>query len=78
MGEYLPRITEDTMPGELGNCVAGRVAKLFDLHGPNFVVDAACASTLAAFDISIQGLVRTSSTPWSPGASTATWARGCS
>ncbi len=32
-----PDITEDTMPGELGNCIAGRVANLFDLHGPNFV-----------------------------------------
>ena len=45
------------MPGELGNCIAGRVANLFDLHGPNFVVDAACASALAAIDASIAGLV---------------------
>ena len=49
-------ITEDTMPGELGNCIAGRVANVFDLRGPNFVVDAACASALAAFDASIAGL----------------------
>lgn len=58
MGEHLPRITEDTMPGELGNCVAGRVANLFNLRGPNFVVDAACASTLAALGAAIDGLVR--------------------
>ena len=51
-----PAITEDTMPGELGNCIAGRVANLFDLHGPNFIVDAACASAMAAFDASIAGL----------------------
>ena len=38
------------MPGELGNCIAGRVANLFNLHGPNFVVDAACASAMAAMD----------------------------
>ena len=44
------------MPGELGNCIAGRVANLFDLHGPNYVVDAACASAMAAFDASIAGL----------------------
>ena len=43
-----PEITEDTMPGELSNCAAGRVANLFDLHGPNFTVDAACASSLAS------------------------------
>ena len=58
MGEYLPLITEDTMPGELGNCVAGRVASLFNLRGPNFVVDAACASTLAALAASAEGLAR--------------------
>jgi len=58
MDAYLPRITEDTMPGELGNCVAGRVASLFNLRGPNFVVDAACASTLAALAVSADGLAR--------------------
>ncbi len=51
-----PNITEDTMPGELGNIIAGRVANLFDFHGPNFVVDAACASALAAIDAAIEGL----------------------
>jgi acyl transferase domain-containing protein len=58
MDGYLPKITEDTMPGELGNCVAGRVANLFGLRGPNFVVDAACASTLAAFAAAAGGLVQ--------------------
>ena len=57
LGQRYPEITEDTMPGELGNCMAGRVANLFDLHGPNFVVDAACASALAAIDSSVAGLV---------------------
>ena len=56
-GERLPPVTEDTMPGELGNCLAGRVANLFNLRGPNFVVDAACASAMAAMDASIEGLI---------------------
>ncbi len=51
-----PNITEDTMPGELGNIIAGRVANLYDFHGPNFIVDAACASALAAIDAAIEGL----------------------
>ena len=51
-----PNITEDTMPGELGNIIAGRVANLYNLHGPNFVVDAACASALAAIDAAVEGL----------------------
>ena len=44
------------MSGELANITAGRVANLFDFHGPNFVVDAACASAMAAMDAAIEGL----------------------
>ena len=54
----LPPITEDTMPGELSNCLAGRVANLFNLRGPNYIVDAACASAMAAMDASIDGLIQ--------------------
>ncbi|HET8979037.1 MAG TPA: SDR family NAD(P)-dependent oxidoreductase [Solirubrobacteraceae bacterium] len=54
---WLPPITEDTMPGELGNCLAGRVANLFNLRGPNFTVDAACGSALAALEATFEGLV---------------------
>src|SRR5262245_23138385 len=39
---------ESTFPGLLGNVVAGRIANRFDLGGTNCVVDAACASSLAA------------------------------
>ena len=46
--EGSPRIDEDTMPGELANVVAGRVANLLDLQGPNHTTDAACASSMAA------------------------------
>ena len=46
--EGLPKVDEDTMPGELANVVAGRVANLLDLQGPNFATDAACASSMAA------------------------------
>ena len=53
---HFPPTTEDTMPGELGNIVAGRVANLFNFHGPNFITDAACASALAAIDAAIEGL----------------------
>ncbi len=50
-------ITEDTMPGELSNVMAGRIANLFNLRGPNFTTDAACASGLAALDAAARGLV---------------------
>ena len=63
------------MPGELSNCIAGRVANLFNLHGPNFTVDAACASALAAMDAAVEGLRRARVRRGrSPAASTATWA----
>ncbi|MGB5286222.1 MAG: beta-ketoacyl synthase N-terminal-like domain-containing protein, partial [Polyangiales bacterium] len=54
--EHYPNITEDTMPGELANIIAGRVAAVFNFHGPNFTADAACASAMAAFSAAISGL----------------------
>ena len=55
--ERFPRINEDTLPGELGNILAGRVANLFNFRGAGFTVDAACASTLAALDAAFSLLV---------------------
>ncbi len=49
-------ITEDTMPGELANVIAGRVSNLFNLRGMNFTTDAACASGLAALNSAVTGL----------------------
>jgi len=57
IGKLLPEITEDSMPGELANCIAGRIANIFNFHGPNFVTDAACASAMAAFNSAVEGLV---------------------
>ncbi len=51
-----PPINEDTMPGELANIIAGRVAALFNFRGPNFTTDAACASGLAGMTAAVQGL----------------------
>ena len=53
--KFIP-VTEDSMPGELSNVIAGRVANVFDLHGTNFTVDAACATSLAAVDQAVNGL----------------------
>ncbi|HLY16395.1 MAG TPA: SDR family oxidoreductase [Bryobacteraceae bacterium] len=58
MTRLVPDVTEDTMPGELANCIAGRIANIFNFHGPNFVTDAACASAMAAFSAAIEGLVQ--------------------
>lgn len=52
----LPDITEDSLPGELANVISGRVANVFNLTGPNFTVDAACASSMAAVLSSVRAL----------------------
>ena len=49
-------VSEDTMPGELSNILAGRIAALYDFKGPNYTADAACASAMAAISAAIVGL----------------------
>ncbi len=56
MDRTLPPVTEDSMPGELPNIVAGRVANVLNLRGPNFIADAACASTFAAVAAAVEML----------------------
>ncbi len=52
----LPPINEDSMPAELSNVISGRIANAFDLGGPNFTADAACASSMAAIQSAVKGL----------------------
>src|SRR6266568_7609815 len=58
IAKNLPEITEDSMPGELANCLAGRIANTYNFHGPNFTTDAACASAMAALSAAMNGLVQ--------------------
>ena len=57
IGKRYDAISEDTMPGELANCMAGRIANLYNFHGPNYVCDAACASAMAAISSAAEGLL---------------------
>ncbi|MCA9568813.1 MAG: acyltransferase domain-containing protein, partial [Myxococcales bacterium] len=56
IGDHLPTWTEQSFPGLLGNVVTGRISNRFDLGGTNAVVDAACASSLAAMQYAISDL----------------------
>ncbi|HEU4361002.1 MAG TPA: SDR family NAD(P)-dependent oxidoreductase [Mycobacterium sp.] len=47
---------ENTFPGLLANVIAGRIANRFDLGGTNCVIDAACASSLAALEVGLHEL----------------------
>ena len=44
---------ENSFPGLLGNVVAGRICNRLDLNGTNCVVDAACASSMSAINLSL-------------------------
>ena len=50
-------LNEDSMPGELSNVIAGRIANVFNLRGKNMTTDAACASSLAALNVAVKGLL---------------------
>ena len=52
----LPPFEAATIPGQLTNATAGRVADRLDLSGASFVVDAASASSLVALDLGSRAL----------------------
>jgi len=54
---------ENSFPGLLGNVVAGRISNRLDLGGTNCVVDAACASSLAAVHLAMLELSQDAATP---------------
>lgn len=54
--DQLAEWTEDSFPGFLLNVVAGRIAREFDFNGTNFVVDAACAASMAAVQTAVDQL----------------------
>jgi acyl transferase domain-containing protein len=53
----LPPFEAATIPGQLTNATAGRLAHRFDLSGASFVVDAASASSLVAVDLAVRALI---------------------
>ena len=52
----LPPFEAATIPGQLTNATAGRLAHRLDLSGASFVVDAASASSLVALDLAMRAL----------------------
>ncbi|MGD2178077.1 MAG: beta-ketoacyl synthase N-terminal-like domain-containing protein, partial [Anaerolineae bacterium] len=54
--DTLPEWTEDSFAGILLNVAAGRITNRLDLGGLNYIVDAACASSLAAVHVAVREL----------------------
>jgi acyl transferase domain-containing protein/phosphopantetheinyl transferase len=52
----LPAPTPDIAPGLVPNVMTGRIANRLDLKGPNYLVDAACSSSLLAVNAAIDEL----------------------
>ncbi len=55
--DSLPPFTPEMSPGLVPNVVSGRIANRLDLRGPNFIIDAACASSLIAIELAIKELL---------------------
>ncbi|MBF0373848.1 MAG: type I polyketide synthase, partial [Alphaproteobacteria bacterium] len=54
----LPPIGVDVIPGLVPNMMTGRIANRLDLMGPNYIIDAACASTLLSVEAAVLELRR--------------------
>ena len=53
----LPQFNADTAPGLVPNVMTGRIANRLNLMGPNYLIDAACASSTLAVQSAIEELV---------------------
>lgn len=53
----LPPFTAEMSPGLVPNVVTGRIANRLDLMGPNYIVDAACSSSIVAVELAIKELL---------------------
>ena len=52
----LPQFNSDMVPGLVPNVMTGRIANRLNLKGPNYLIDAACSSSLLAVNAAIDEL----------------------
>lgn len=52
----LPQVNADIVPGLVPNIMTGRIANRLNLKGPNYLIDAACSSSLLAVNAAIDEL----------------------
>lgn len=55
--ESLPPINAQIIPALIDNLLTGRIANRFDLMGANYILDAACSSSLIAVDHGVKNLL---------------------
>jgi acyl transferase domain-containing protein/phosphopantetheinyl transferase len=54
--DQLPPFNADITPGLVPNLMTGRITNKLDMRGPNFLIDAACASSLIAVQTAMEEL----------------------
>lgn len=52
----MPDIAAESVPGLVPNILTGRIANRLDLMGPNYIIDAACASSFIAVELAASEL----------------------
>lgn len=55
--DSLPALGPEMMPNMVPNVISGRIANRLNLMGPNYLIDAACASSLLAIEAAARELV---------------------
>ncbi|MDA0780970.1 MAG: beta-ketoacyl synthase N-terminal-like domain-containing protein [Rickettsiales bacterium] len=56
LSAQLPRFNADTCPAMVPNAMTGRIANRLNFTGPNYILDAACASSLLSIGAAIEEL----------------------
>jgi acyl transferase domain-containing protein len=54
--KQLPQFNADVCPGHVPNVMTGRIANRLNLSGPNYLIDAACASSLLSINAAVDEL----------------------
>lgn len=57
MTAKLPPLEPEGVPGLVPNVMTGRICNRLDLMGPNYIIDAACSSSIIAVDLAIGELL---------------------
>ena len=56
MQKQLPQLSTEGVPGLVPNIMTGRICNRLDLMGPNYIIDAACSSSLIAVELAADEL----------------------
>ncbi len=53
LDKSMPKLIPEAIPGLVPNILTGRIANRLDLMGPNYIIDAACSSSIISVDLAM-------------------------